>query len=156
MDWIAESNACQYADNKINVLKFPLPPPPDENLKSVVFPEDLGSLSDSELALQRTAWTNLCSFAEFYVARADAEQTAAEVRMRQLKNKFLMEIIPKTGSSKRDLAEAEQNPLFIEAEKTYLKKRAFYKHLCSLLSGYERKYNAASRELSRRISERER
>ncbi len=131
-------------------LALPFPDPPE--YEAPVFPEDLSELSDEHLGMHLTYWTGLCAYARVQAAVLDglsgiAEQAADdEFALRY----YLLD--DKHVTNKRHHAEADKRVRAQRAKQRRFKADSLL--VSSLVAGYERRYSAISRGISRRAAER--
>jgi len=150
LDWQSES--LKGVLKRIHTLNLPVPQDVNTEDKEVMFPDNLADLDDGELAYHRALWTKLYSKLSYILSKAETDMLAAEEKLKFFKNKALLDITPKPGSSKRDLAIAELDKDVVKANLLFKHKEAFYKVYKGLLASYEIKSQAVSRELSWRIA----
>lgn len=107
--------------------------------------EELGEFLDK--------WTAFIAYARWCEAIADLEaQTAKEARD-TVKNQLY---VLQDGSREMKAAQVATEELYLKLEKEYVEKQALYIALKGLREGYEQRATAISREITRRIAERER
>ena len=143
-----ESRAARAAIARVSALELPLPKKPIEE-GSCEWPHNLSDLTDDQLANQLTYWAGIASYAAFHVAREDVERKSFERARSHAWTRALLS--SDAGSVTEKKAYADTHPVVVEAEKSVAIHDSMYKMLKAVFEGYQSKYAAASRELSRRL-----
>ena len=138
------------ADLYIKKLKLPLPEKPINLIK---WPENLNDLRETELSELLTRLSGWQAYAGYQLAR---EETNKE----NLTESYDLKLKQATYNSKKDFdtvtetkAAISQMSDMVDLKKKIQFARAKVKLLSGLIAGYESKYAATSREISRRKSE---
>ena len=146
----SESVTLKKADAFISKLNLPIPERPGRRIK---WPNNLNDLQERELSELLTCLSGWQSYAGYQLAR---EETNKE----NLTESYDLKQKQATFNSEKDFdtvtemkAAISQIPELVTLKKRIQFARAKVKLLSGLLSGYESKYAATSREISRRKSE---
>jgi hypothetical protein len=137
----AESFAASYED-------LPLPTRPAD----VPFPGDLSEIHDAALSLQMTYLASLIGHAEYRLALIDAARTRLRMQFDLKTSEQFVALGPKMAATEKnrriDLLAGVRaiRQELNEAEQHYMVLKA-------LVSGYNVKMQAVSRELTRRVAE---
>lgn len=131
-------------------LGLPLPQAPERQLE---FPSDLGDVSTEELADHLGYWSSMAAYCRYKLAIMDSTASRAEVEANQEFDSRYSIATDKTVTDKKHNTGALRS---VQSRQTKaVKFRGDATILAALLDGYEKKYHAVSRELSRRVSERD-
>lgn len=136
----------------VAALGFPSPNRP--SLDAPCWPEDLAHVEDHELSHQLAAWAGWASYAAYQAAIADVERTAVGRQVEVLKAKAYLGSSAGKVTDRR--AEVKVNPEVAVADQYASEVNAVYHLVVALLNGYDMKYKAASREVTRRLEDRAR
>jgi mRNA-degrading endonuclease HigB of HigAB toxin-antitoxin module len=149
---IIHSDKLNSTINVIKSKKFPLP----KEIEDIEFPKNVSNLTDNELVNLMEIYCRLIEYTGFEVAKFSIEETNAKNTYEWEKSKRKVTL----HSMKKKKTEID---LYLEADE---KLRALYE--CyeyynslftlskSLLSGYRQNYKSLSRNLSERLSHKER
>jgi hypothetical protein len=148
-----KSKSLRAAQDRITSMRLPTPPGLTDEEKDVQFPSNLGELDDIELDFHRSFWTRVYSEGLYYLAMADTNRTSALSHYEYVYNQELLAITPEKGQSKREAAAAENKESVRKAKEMYHRELATYTQLKALVEGYNAKMSAVSRELTKRINE---
>jgi len=142
--------ATERAHSVAGRLRLPMPNNPGGECS---FPDDLGAMSESELAKQLGYWASLTAYASTQVAIFDAAATIADTDYEQAYDARYRVLGDKAVTDKK--SEAGGHPAVISAKQKAIRLKGDARLLESLRGGYEQKYLAVSRELTRRRSQAE-
>lgn len=118
------------------------------------WPHNLADVADEELGEHMAYWVSMVAYAAFYVALYDADRKSLG---RARDRKFSIALVDSYGKNAIVAkAKAEYAPEVAEADEVQMAAEARYKVLQAVLQGAEQKYQAVSREITRRTSQRER
>lgn len=138
-------------DRAVAIAKAAGMPVPDRPKDVKSFPESLGDISADELGEHLSYWAAMASYSQFQVSILDGATTIASVEAEQEFDARYSMSTETTVTDRRHMTGASR------AVRTKQKKaarlRADLKVLSALHWGYEKKYQAISRELTRRTSE---
>lgn len=143
-----ESKAAKVALSKVRALDLPLP---GKAVDDIDWPENLADLTGEELGEQLTYWTAQVAYVGFQVALMDVERKAYEVTAGIARTRAYLASPSDKVTDKREAANTSRE--VVEANERHVVFDAQYRMLAALHKGYEAKYAAASRELSRREQE---
>jgi len=136
------------AEHRSAQMRLPLPEAPEGELS---FPENIGKLSDDSLLHQMGYWAALVGYAQYQVAVFDSASTGAEALYEET---FALKYRSSPDSSVTDKRHhSEADSAVRSAKAAYTQLRGDAKVLSALFKGYEQKYYALSRELTRRKSD---
>ncbi len=130
-------------------LQLPIPPVPEEKLP---FPENVADLSNEELPHHLAYWTALGAYAGYQAALVDSAHGNAEAEYEMEYDLRYATRDDKHVTDKRHISGASKAVRKLRREMILLERDLNI--LRALLEGYEKKYAAVSRELSRRGIER--
>lgn len=143
----AESKSLRAALSRVDNLELPRPTPPMRD-EPPEWPLSLADLSGEELSEQLTYWAAQIAYVQFELARADVERIAFEEQRSLAYTKSYLRSEKTKVTDQRENANADAE--VIDARLRFSIHDATFRMLQALLKGYEAKYAAASRELSRR------
>lgn len=144
-----ESNAAKAAVARAQSLELPRSDRPESD--DPEWPGSLADLSEDELGEQLTYWTAMTAYAGEHLAMADIERTAFERQRGAAWTKAFLRSTGDTVTERKALA--DNDPDVLNATQRHSIHDAQYKLLKALHEGYDKKYRAASRELTRRQNE---
>ena len=147
-----QSKGVILAHQVLDKLGLPLPSDPTPEARELTLPQNLGSLADEEISQHLAMWTNLIASASYReaIASSNAVATAEEVKVRVRKYLLAWPAEDKKTTVTEREAKAHMEP---EIRRLVIQKihlETVERLLKAVLKGYEAKYAAISRELSRR------
>jgi hypothetical protein len=146
-----ESLSAKTAMRRVHAIETPLPGRPEEEPE---WPGNLSDLTDEDLSNHLTYWSAMLSYVVFEVAREDVERKSFERQAHMEMTKAFMRCTAPTVTERK--MQAELVPTYQELRQKYDIHDGMYRLLAALSQGYEQKYAAVSRELTRRLNQRER
>jgi len=111
------------------------------------WPANMADLVDQELSHQLGWYAAQVAYAGYQVALADVERTSYEAEVKVNSTRCFLQA---TGNVTERREAAKGNPAVIAAGERLDVHTARYKLLSAIFSGYEARYKALSRELTRR------
>jgi hypothetical protein len=134
-------------------LGMPFPDLKDEH-KVLQLPKDLAWLSDTDLGNHLGAWAGLYSRANFELAKVESDEYSLSARMKRVKRVAAAKITDKKAKVTVEKAKTETTQEYLDMDRRHELAVVRIKLLRALCVGYEKKYEAVSREISRRKAER--
>ena len=136
----------------VTELGFPLPSKLNVAAKNIEFPNNLGELDDLDLSEQLTCWTELKTQAAYYEAIMLTNKVGLELALKEHESEKFIQFAEELGESKSNFIKAKiaTDPRTKELKIKLQQRSADYALICAVKYGYEEKYTAVSRELSRR------
>jgi hypothetical protein len=133
----------------IGNLELPEPSPPHPQHKELTMPADLSETSLDHLSLLLTGWTSLHNYASYQAMLVRNDKEFKEAQLTNfLEAKMMTFTDADTITVRKMRARAFPDARNWEREIAHLE--AVYNLLQTLCAGYERNYQATSREISRR------
>lgn len=147
-----QSKGVVLAHQVLDNLGLPLPSPPTPESRELTLPQNLGDLSDGEISQHLAMWTNLIASASYReaIASSNAVATAEEVKVRVRKYLLAWPADDKKTTVTEREAKAHMEPEIRKLGVQKIHLETVERLLKAVLKGYEAKYAAISRELSRR------
>lgn len=143
----AESKSLRAALARVEMLELPKPGPPvRENPPD--WPMSLADLTGEELSEHMTYWAAQIAYCQFELARSDVERTAFEEQRSLAYTQAYLRGQNDKVTDRRENAHADKD--VVEARQRFAIHDATFRMLQALLKGFEAKYAACSRELTRR------
>jgi hypothetical protein len=145
-----EAEAFEEHSNEVDhwvteTLKLPLP---QEPRLEATFPDDIGACEIDELSGYLTTWTHVCGRASLQVAKIESLLIRKEAEYEERVDMSVSTTEGKSLADRKIQAKTKTNALKLSRHVEQL--RADLVIAKALLSGYEKKYNTVSREISRR------
>jgi len=146
----ADSKTLRQAEKYVDNLRLPLPRKPGAELD---WPDNLADLGERELGSILTLLSGWLSYAVYHLAREETNlenfTQGYDIKMKQHIYRSGNDYATVTGVK----AAVGQLPEMIDLQRKIQRAKAKVTVISSLVRGYESKYAAASREISRRKSE---
>lgn len=143
-------NFSEHAEKLRKGLRLPAP---KETKDELDFPANLSNLSEDELAKHLTHWAALAGYAKYKVSILDGATTLA---LMEYEMEYDLRYATSTDTLVTDKRHNIGASRAVRSKKQrYNQLAADLKVLTALQSSYEMKYQAVSRELTRRKSERQ-
>ena len=129
-------------------------PAPQRSANDLEFPQDLGEIANEDLAMHLSYWSSMCSYAQQKVAVLEGTYVILKEKSDQEYDIRLYASIKKGMkiTEARAIVNASKTVRDMKAEVSTIE--ADLKVLKAVLSGYELKNHAISREITRRSNER--
>jgi hypothetical protein len=120
------------------------------------WPDNFADVSDEELGAHLSYWSGMVAYAAYHVAIQDADRKALDWSHSRVFNETFVGVFDDSTTVTVAKAQADTEPDVVAAQEKQLAADTRFRVLQAVLSGFERKYEAASREITRRLSQRER
>lgn len=118
------------------------------------WPPNLADLSDEDLGEHMSYWAAMVAYASYHTAIQDADCKALELKRDRLYNETFVAVFEDNVTMAK--AQADSDSSVVKASEEHLKADTRHRVLKAVLAGQEQRYAAVSREISRRMSQRER
>lgn len=153
---VKADNVLEWAREKMEKKRLPLPKRPRGKDPEFIFPDDPDTLSSSELGQLMMRMTAFFGYAQRLFGLADSEFALVDIEYKVQINMAGIEVREKLGRVSADVVEAavlSENEDIAPLYERRLKLMTIRSQLESRLKIYEKLYQALSRELSRREME---
>lgn len=144
-----DSASVQAADAVIAKLGLPLPRKP-EKCGEPEWPQNVSDLTPEELTQHLTWWKGWTAHTRWHLARIEGNFIAAEEMYRKLTSELTYKSEGDYGTVTALKASVANAPEVLKARKKVLEAKVTVGLVRALLDGYEDKFIAISRELTRR------
>ena len=141
----------QRSSNMLDQLGLPLPKRAANDLE---FPEDLSEIANEDLAMHLSYWSSMCSYAQQKVAVLEGTYVISKEKTEQEYDIRLYTAIKKGMKITEARAIVNASKIVRDMKTSVSTIEADLKVLKAVLSGYELKNHAISREITRRSNER--
>jgi hypothetical protein len=133
---------------------IPFPPPDKPPGDAPEWPHNLADVSDEDLGEHMSYWASMVAYASYHVAIQDSDRKVLDWQRTKLYNEALVGVYEDNVTVARAQAEGERSVVLATEEQLRVDTR--YRVMQAVLEGLSMKYQAISREITRRMSQRER
>ena len=144
-----------FSDRSSEMLQQLGIPAPLKPTRDVVFPEDLGSIPDQNLSEHLTYWASMCSYITHKVSILEGSLVLARKELDQEYDLRWIAAVRAGGPTSDRKHRVMSMKTMISLRDRVATIDSDLKVLKSILSGYEIKNSAISREITRRQTERQ-
>ena len=145
----------EFSERAYNVMSSLGIPQPQRPTSDLVFPDDLGSIPDQDLSKHLTYWSSMCGYVIHKCSMLDGSLTLAKRDLDQEYDLRWVALARTGGSSSERKHKVMSSRSMVSLRDRVATIEADLKVFRSVLSAYELKNSAVSREITRRQTERQ-